>query len=76
MLDPFTRQSIKSTCLSTIGYAPQTLTLEARFRSGGLYWYFGVSPHIYAQLLAAPSKGRFFVRQIKGRYPFVQVASP
>ena len=76
MLDPFTRQQIKSACLATVGYAPQALTLEIRFRSGALYWYAGVSAQTYSRLLAAHSKGRFFTRQIKGRYPYVRLTGP
>lgn len=76
MLDLFVRQHIKSACLTSIGYAPQTLTLELRFRSGALYWYWGVSAQTHAQLLAAASKGRFFTQHIKGCYPFVRLAEP
>lgn len=76
MLDPFTRQQINSACLATVGYAPQTHTLEIRFRSGALYWYAAVPARLYSRLLAAPSKGRFFAGQIKGRYPYVRLAGP
>jgi hypothetical protein len=43
--------------------------LTVVFRSGYVYVYVGVPVSVYERLLAAPSKGRFFNRFIRGRFP-------
>ena len=64
--------AVESTTLATIAYdgAAQRLWLE--FRSHAVYCYFDVPPHLYQDLMAAPSKGAFFNRNIRGRFPFLK----
>lgn len=64
--------SISSKNLSSVGYDPTNLTLEVTFRSGGTYRYSGVSQAVYQELLNAPSHGKFFTQNIKGKYSFVR----
>ena len=43
------------------------------FRAGGVWRYQNVPPVIAAQFQAAPSKGRFYARMVRGRFPSVRV---
>ncbi len=54
------RVSVISSALASVGYDELTKTLEVLFHSGHVYQYFGVPYHIYASLIGAPSKGKFF----------------
>jgi hypothetical protein len=53
--------------LDSVGYEKNVL--EVRFSNGGLYQYFDVPESVLASLMRAESKGRFFNRHIRGRYP-------
>ncbi len=65
--------SVVSSTLASVGYAPRTRTLEVRFTSGSVYRYFGVSRRVYAELLAASSKGAYFNRHIRDRFPYARL---
>ena len=47
--------------------------LQLEFRSRAVYRYFGVPAAVHEALLAAPSKGTYFNRAIRGRYAYVRV---
>ncbi len=59
---------LRSSNLAAAGHEDETLEIE--FTDGGLYRYFGVPDPVFQGLLAAPSAGRYFHNQIKGRYRF------
>lgn len=58
--------------LASAGYDPTSQTLELEFRNGGIYRYFEVPVSVYEALMMAPSKGRFFVAEIRGRFTHVR----
>ena len=62
--------ALESTTLNSVAYdcAGQVLRLE--FRSRAVYCYFGVPPSVHQDLLAADSKGSYFNRNIRGRFPY------
>jgi hypothetical protein len=64
------RHFVVSSDLKSAGYDPATRTLEIEFHSGGVYQYSGVSEWVYQALMAAPSHGRYFHANIKGRYRY------
>lgn len=66
------RQRVDSSAISSMGYDARSSTLEVEFRSGAVYDYHGVPPKVWKDLLGAPSKGRFFTRSLRGRYPFTR----
>ena len=66
------RDAVDSTALASIGYEPESRTLEIEFRSGSVYRYFEVEQEVYERLLVATSRGRFFSRHIRDRYPYVR----
>jgi len=67
------RQAVSSSNLASVGYDPNSNTLEIQFHSGGIYQYTGVPEYVYEELMSASSLGSFFARSIKNSYPYQQV---
>lgn len=67
------RIPIESSALATVGYSKKLGALEIEFRNGAIYRYLDVEPGIYANLLNAPSKARFYDKYIRHRYRSVHV---
>jgi hypothetical protein len=68
------RIAVSSRNVVSVGYEPDSCTLEVEFRSG-TYQYFNVPPEIYNSLLEAGSKGSFVDQYIrKGGYPYAKVS--
>ncbi|MDA2939146.1 KTSC domain-containing protein [Acidobacteria bacterium AH-259-A15] len=67
------RTPVDSSNIASIGYDPQTLTLELEFTSGRVYQYFDVPSTTHEQLMQAESKGKFFNAQIKGIYRYARL---
>lgn len=67
---------VESTTLATVAYdfAAQLLRLE--FRSRAVYFYFGVPPAVHQALMAATSKGAYFNRNIRDRFPYQREPKP
>ncbi|WP_431864275.1 KTSC domain-containing protein [Allosphingosinicella sp.] len=51
-----------------IEYDAGSARLDIWFNGTGRYTYYGVPAHIYAGLLAAGSRGRYFNDNIRDRY--------
>ncbi|HXH08891.1 MAG TPA: KTSC domain-containing protein [Alphaproteobacteria bacterium] len=66
-------ERLDSSSLAAVGYDPQSQTLEVEFRTGRTYRYFHVPLSVHQALLAAPSKGRFFVAEIRTRFPHTRI---
>ncbi len=66
---PADRTAVVSSLLAAMRYSPQA-TLDLEFRSGAVYRYFTVPPAIADGLRAANSKGAYFNRYIKARFPY------
>lgn len=67
--------TVESTTLATVDYDEKLKRLQLEFCSRAVYLYFGVPAAVYEALLGAPSKGRYFNRAIRGRYPYRQIVS-
>ena len=66
---PFSpRQTVASSLIASLGYSSDAV-LEIQFTTGAIYRYFTVPRSVYASFLAAQSKGLFFNRHIKPRFP-------
>lgn len=61
------RFPVVSSQLVSIGYDRESHVLDLEFRNG-IYRYADVPETLYISLNAAPSKGRFFAKVIKGKY--------
>ena len=62
--------TVESTTLATVGYDETRKLLQLEFCSRAVYVYFGVPATVHQALLAAPSKGRYFNRTIRGRFTY------
>jgi hypothetical protein len=61
------REPVSSSNIISIGYDPDSETLEIEFK-GGIYQYFNVPQFIHERLMIADSIGRFFNAEIKDLY--------
>lgn len=62
------RLEVDSSNLKSIGYAEDRQILALEFISGSIYHYRGVPPEVFEAFGAAPSRGAFFAKQIKGKF--------
>jgi lysyl-tRNA synthetase class 2 len=53
-----------------IRYDPERRRLVVRFTDGDEYAYVGVPGEVHRSFAGADSKGRFFAREIRDRYPY------
>jgi hypothetical protein len=67
------RIPVESSNLYSVGYDPDTQTLEIEFRTGGIYEYYDVPKAVYQQLMTAPSHGRFFHAYIRNVYRYRKI---
>src|ERR1017187_3154055 len=67
--------TVESTSLATVDYDDARKLLQLEFCSRAIYQYFGVPAGGHAALLRAPSKGIYFNRVIRGRFPYALVWS-
>lgn len=59
------RHPVSSSLLETVGYDPETETLEIELENGCVYQYRDVTESTYNELLEADSIGRYFNRYIR-----------
>ena len=62
------RKSVNSSTIRSVGYEPNSQTLEIEFTSGSIYQYSRVSPEIYRKLMAAPTIGSYFKNNIEDEF--------
>ena len=62
--------TVESTTLAALAYDDAHEILELEFRSHATYRYLGVPALVYEALLAAPSKGKYFNLEIRGKYRY------
>lgn len=68
------RKRVASTSLRSVGYDGESRVLEVEFRGGHVYQYWDVPPQRHRGLMRAVSKGRYFNRWVRERFPTVKVA--
>jgi hypothetical protein len=64
------RVPVKSTNIASIGYDPETKTLEVEYVGSGIYHYLDVAPALHASLMSAHSKGQHIHKHIKGSHNY------
>ncbi|WP_380285992.1 KTSC domain-containing protein [Kitasatospora purpeofusca] len=62
------RTPVDSSALRSVGYDRVRRVLELEFTAGGVYAYLAVPRRVHRELMAAESRGRYFVREIRDRY--------
>jgi hypothetical protein len=64
------RQPVSSSSLASVGYNPDSETLEVEFVvSGKVYEYYNVPQFMYDRMLEASSIGQFFNAEVRNAYP-------
>lgn len=58
----------KSSNIEKISYDGEHM--KVYFRSGGVYQYEGVDGELFGRFADADSFGKFFLQEIKGKFPF------
>ncbi|MDP1735858.1 MAG: KTSC domain-containing protein [Caulobacter sp.] len=61
--------------ISDIRYEDERQKLFVRFADGGEYVYVGVPGEVRRGFVEAESRGRFFVAEIRDRFPYNRLAS-
>lgn len=59
------RERVDSRALRSVGYDPDSRTLEIEFSSGTVYRYFDVPVDAYVGLMTAGSKGGYYADNIR-----------
>jgi len=67
--------SVDSTALPAFAYDDAREILQLEFLGGAIYHYYGFPAAVHEALLGAPSKGSYFNRVIRGRFPYALCAS-
>ncbi len=67
------RQPISSSNIRSIGYEPESGTLEIEFHGGGVYQYFDVPQSVYNALMSASSRGSFFHGNVRDKYRYTKI---
>jgi hypothetical protein len=68
--------AVESTALAVVAYDESQGALQLVFRGGAIYQYWGVAAEIHKELLGAESKGSYFNRFIRGRFPYRLLVHP
>ena len=62
------RQFIESSMIKSIGYDPNSSTLEIEFNNDAVWQYFDFLEYLWYEFKSSESKGKFFHREIKNQY--------
>ncbi|MNW46218.1 hypothetical protein D3C74_235010 [compost metagenome] len=64
------RKYVESSMITSIGYDESQAVLEVEFKSNGQVWqYYDVTEYIWFEMNSAPSVGKYFHANIRGKYP-------
>ncbi|RAW00590.1 KTSC domain-containing protein [Pseudochryseolinea flava] len=61
------RRPVDSSMATSIGYDPESATLEIEFRSGEIWQYYGVQENVFYEMKSV-SIGKYFQLMIKNKY--------
>lgn len=67
------RQNVSSSMINSIGYEPNTSTLEIEFSSGVVWQYYDFPESSWYEFENAESHGKHFHASIKGQFREAQV---
>ena len=68
------RTPVTSSNIVSIGYDSETMILEVEFKGRTIYQYYNIPEHMYAELMNAPSHGRYLDTNIKkAGYDYKQI---
>lgn len=65
--------ALDSSNLKGIEYDESSETLKVFFVKGPVWSYTGLPKNVYMAFRDAPSAGKFYASEVKGKYPGIQV---
>lgn len=71
-----TRSRRQSSLVRVISYEPRARALTVHLTNGGVYRYREVPVHVFEGFIVAESKGAYFNKTIRGKYPWEMVKAP
>lgn len=74
-LESISMTPVDSDAIAAIGYSDTLNVLQIDFKKGSRYRYLNVNPFIFEAFQSAPSKGRFFNREIDGNFDYQLVST-
>jgi hypothetical protein len=63
------RMKVLSSIIRTVGYDEQTRLLEVEFNDKKVGRFINIPPETYDRMMKAQSVGKFFIQNIRDRYP-------
>ena len=67
------RTNVDSSNIVSIGYDASIQALEIEFYSNSVYQYSNVPQHVYDEIMAADSHGKYLNNHIKNKYSYRRV---
>lgn len=67
------RVPVESRALAAVGYSKRLHALEIEFRNGAIYRYLDVPSSLHKELMNAPSKARFYLQNVRGKFRVLHV---
>lgn len=67
------RVAVESSSVASVGFDEALSAMDVEFSGGAVYRYFAVPAAVHAALMHASSKGAFFNRHVRAKYPFARV---
>lgn len=64
---------VKSSNIASVGYDPESRTMQVNFLSGTQYHYYGVDQPVYDRFLRSKSLGSYLADNIKDRFASKQI---
>jgi hypothetical protein len=71
------RELVESSCVSEVGYDPDSGDMEIKFVSGSVYVYSNVTPEKHKEIIQAASVGKAFwdlIRRQEDEHPYVRLS--
>ena len=65
-------QAVESSLIQSVSYDAATSLLTVVLEDNSTYEYKAVPESVYQELMAAESKGSYFVKNIKGKFEFTK----
>lgn len=67
---------VSSSNIQAIGFDDEKKILAVQFHSGAIFHYAGVEPDLALDLVNADSIGRFYTKNIKGKFTGAKMTGP
>jgi hypothetical protein len=64
------RKIVESSIIHSIGYNKERAVLQIQFKRGHVRDYELVPEEVYIRMMEAPSFGKFYLKEIKGKFDF------